>query len=138
MKIARKQSLKTEFTILAILLVIFSGIVLHFQNNYAETYDEAMTKSKPFVLYVYMKDFEPCDKFNLAYAAMKNKYGMKFNFAKHENIEPKMVQLTQAYKVDQYPAVFIINPKTNSGKIIPTRCTVDNACLDATLKSYEP
>ena len=99
----------------------------------AMSYKEALSQNKPIVLYIYMSTCHACKGFSPIYDSVASKYSAKFNFVK-ELIENS--QMGAKLNPSSVPAVYIIEPKTQSAKAINYDCLTDQSCFEKTLEKY--
>ena len=102
-------------------------------NVMAMSYKEAKMQNKPIVLYIYMQTCGACKGFAPIYASVSSKYSAKFSFVK-ELMENS--QLGARLNPDSVPAVYRVEPKTESATKIPYECLSDQACFEGTLNKY--
>jgi len=100
----------------------------------AMSYKEAKTQNKPIVLYVYMQMCGACKEFSPIFDSVSSKYSTKYNFVK-ELMENS--QLGARLNPDSVPAVYIVEPKTESATKIPYECASNKACFEKTLDKYK-
>lgn len=100
----------------------------------AMSYEEAKVQDKPVVIMFHQHGCSACRKFSPIFDKFTAKFSNKFNFVKEDCKNSKIASTLQ---FDTVPAIFIIEPKTNSSKRINDECAWDKECFTKTLDSYK-
>lgn len=116
-------------------VIISLFLVLAFASGvFAMSYEEAATQDKPIVVMFHMHGCGGCRKFSPIFKQYSKKFSDRFNFVKEEIYSSK---IAKTLSFDTVPALFIINPKTQSSKQINENCMWDEECFSKTLNEYK-
>lgn len=99
----------------------------------AMSYQEASKQNKPMVVMFHSHGCGACKQFSPIFDRFAAKFSNKFNFVKEDANASK---IASTLNFDTVPAIFIIQPKTNSAKRISDDCAWDQGCFTKTLQNY--
>lgn len=100
---------------------------------FALNYDEAKSSGKPIVIMFHQHGCSACRKFSPIFDKFSAKFSDKFCFVKEDSGS----KIASTLQFDTVPAIFIIEPKTNSAKRISDDCAWDKGCFTKTLNEYK-
>lgn len=101
-------------------------------STLALTYNEAKTQNKPIVIMFHQHGCGACRRMSPIFDKFAAKFSDKFNFVK----EDAGSSIASTLNFDTVPAIFIMQPKTQSATRISDNCAWDNECFTKTLQEY--
>ena len=126
------------YTSVAVFTVIFTCIVtlIQPQSAQADTYYQAISKGKPFVVMFYANWCGACKMAKPQYNKLRSKYASKFAFAEVDIDKQKDLQ--QQYGVNRVPSFFLVNPKNRNKASISFQSVMnEDTFLDAVISSLK-
>lgn len=115
-------------------LIISLFLILATASNVlAMSYNNASKQGKPIVVMFHSHHCGACRQLSPIFDSFASKFSKKFNFVK-EDVDSS--RIASKFSFSTIPALFIVDPKTNSSKRISDDCTWDNKCFQKTLENY--
>jgi thiol-disulfide isomerase/thioredoxin len=100
---------------------------------FALGFESAKTQDKPIVIMFHQHGCSACRKFSPIFDKYASKFSNKFSFVKEDSGS----QIASTLQFNTVPAIFILEPKTNSSIRITDDCAWDEACFTKTLNEYK-
>ena len=102
---------------------------------YAGVFEDAMSKQKTVLLYLYSNDCNMCNKFLPVYNELK-KTNNDVNFIKVDADTQYGYGLMKKFKGFYVPFVVLASPKTKKHAVINPYCSFDEVCIKRAIKSF--
>lgn len=116
--IVRNNQEKTMKKLQQILTFIALFCLLSISCAFAETYEDAVQKQKPFIMYFFATTCPACTQFSPSFQKIASTYSNHITFL---NVDANLnSRLLNQYQIRSVPTVLLVNPKNNKRSNIST------------------
>ena len=106
-------------------------------NVYAGELENAINANDYVFLYMHTPNCGYCKKFNPIYENLVKTYGSEITFVKIDASNRYGFNIMRSYNARYVPFVVLIKSKERKGWQVDTRCLLDNACINKTIKEFK-
>jgi thiol-disulfide isomerase/thioredoxin len=127
---------KVSVILVLALFCCISGRQVFAEEHIGLSYEDAMTRTKPFVMLIYVDWCGYCKRFLPVYKAVYPNYSSKFNFVMINGDDEKYKWIQKRVKLTGYPSVYIVDRQRNRTVTISRDYEDNGASFKADLSRY--